>query len=359
MSEVAEQATLPNGWEAIPLGDVIKLEYGKSLTVKNRDETGDVPVYGSSGDVGCHNEPYVKEPCLIVGRKGNVGSVFISHKPCWPIDTVYYVVPPEGLDIKYLYYQLGHLNLYHLDKSTAIPGLNRNDAYKVTFKLAPLEQQKRIVAKIEELFSQIDAGIEALKKAKHLLKRYRQSILKAAVTGELTKEWRDANKDTIESVEALLEKTEKPPKPNRWKTRSKEVLIGHPALTVGNPESPLPEGWKWVPLVEIAKMESGHTPSRRHPEWWDGDIPWIGIVDAREHHCGVINDTIQHTNEEGLANSASRLLPKGTVCVSRTASVGYVVTMGRNMATSQDFVNWVPTQGNRSMKLLNCWEKCY
>ncbi len=78
-------------------------------------------------------------------------------------------------------------------------------------------------------------------------------------------------------------------------------------------------------------------------EWWDGDIAWIGIVDARQHHCGTIMETIQHTNEDGLANSASRLLPKGTVCVSRTASVGYVVTMGRDMAASQDFVNWVPT----------------
>src|SRR5207248_6591643 len=64
----------------------------------------------------------------------------------------------------------------------------------------------------------------------------------------------------------------------------------------------------------------------------------------REHHGRVIDNTLQHTNEEGLKNSAARLLPTGTVCVSRTASVGYVVTMGRPMATSQDFVNWVPTE---------------
>jgi type I restriction enzyme, S subunit len=90
-------------------------------------------------------------------------------------------------------------------------------------------------------------------------------------------------------------------------------------------------------------MESGHTPSRDHPEWWDGDVPWIGIADARDHHERSILKTIQCTNAEGLANSAARLLPSGTVCVSRTASVGYVVVMGRPMATSQDFVNWVPT----------------
>jgi type I restriction enzyme S subunit len=90
-------------------------------------------------------------------------------------------------------------------------------------------------------------------------------------------------------------------------------------------------------------MESGHTPSRNHPEWWDGDIAWIGIADAREHDGKIIHETLQHTNPEGIANSASRVLPAGTVCISRTASVGYVVVMGREMATSQDFVNWTPT----------------
>jgi type I restriction enzyme S subunit len=121
------------------------------------------------------------------------------------------------------------------------------------------------------------------------------------------------------------------------------VILGHSALAVGIPPTSVPEGWKWVNLVEIAKMESGHTPSRSNPEWWGGDVPWIGIADARDHHERSILNTIQHTNSDGLANSAARLLPAGTVCVSRTASVGYVVVMGKPMATSQDFVNWVPT----------------
>ena len=90
-------------------------------------------------------------------------------------------------------------------------------------------------------------------------------------------------------------------------------------------------------------MESGHTPSRRHPEYWDGTVPWIGIKDAKINHGRRIEDTLQKTNELGLANSSARLLPENTVCLSRTASVGYVLVMGRPMATSQDFVNWVCT----------------
>jgi len=113
------------------------------------------------------------------------------------------------------------------------------------------------------------------------------------------------------------------------------------ALAVGMPQTSAPDHWSWSPLTELARMESGHTPSRRHPEYWDGDVPWIGIKDARENHGRTISRTLQNTNELGLANSSARLLPKDTVCLSRTASVGYVVVMGRPMATSQDFVNWV------------------
>ena len=112
-------------------------------------------------------------------------------------------------------------------------------------------------------------------------------------------------------------------------------------MSVGKPDFPAPEGWSWKPLLEMARLESGHTPSRRKPEYWGGDVLWIGIKDATANHGQTIHQTIQHTNELGIANSAARILPKYTVCLSRTASVGYVVVMGKPMATSQDFANWV------------------
>jgi type I restriction enzyme, S subunit len=113
------------------------------------------------------------------------------------------------------------------------------------------------------------------------------------------------------------------------------------ALAVGMPSTPAPNGWQWTALTKVARMESGHTPSRKHPEYWGGTIPWIGIQDAKSNHGRRIRDTHQKTNELGIANSSARILPANTVCLSRTASVGYVVVMGRPMATSQDFVNWV------------------
>ena len=100
------------------------------------------------------------------------------------------------------------------------------------------------------------------------------------------------------------------------------------ALAVGRPSSAAPRGWEWSELTKLARLESGHTPSRNHPEYWGGEIPWIGIKDARAHHGGVIDDTEQKTNELGILNSSARVLPANTVCLSRTASVGYVVVMG-------------------------------
>jgi len=102
-----------------------------------------------------------------------------------------------------------------------------------------------------------------------------------------------------------------------------------------------PVTWGWHALGELARLESGHTPSRRHPEWWNGEIHWIALPDIRANDGKVIDRTIERTNELGIANSAARVLPKDTVVLSRTASVGFVTVMGRPMATSQDFVNWV------------------
>lgn len=102
-----------------------------------------------------------------------------------------------------------------------------------------------------------------------------------------------------------------------------------------------PHKWKWYTLEKFARLESGHTPSRRHPEWWGGDVPWLALPDIRKLHGKVAHETTENTNAAGLANSSARLLPVGTVCVSRTASVGYVTLLGRPMATSQDFCNWI------------------
>jgi type I restriction enzyme S subunit len=112
-----------------------------------------------------------------------------------------------------------------------------------------------------------------------------------------------------------------------------DVIPGVAALSVGLPSQPAPPGWRWVRLTDVARLESGHTPSRKHPEYWNGDVPWLTLPDARAHHGKIITQTSQTISQAGLANSAARLLPADTVCLSRTASVGNVTRLGRPMAT--------------------------
>ncbi len=102
-----------------------------------------------------------------------------------------------------------------------------------------------------------------------------------------------------------------------------------------------PTGWRWRKLSHVARLESGHTPSRLRPDWWGGDISWLSLTEIRALDGRWVEETQLRTNREGIANSAARVLPRGTVCLSRTASVGFVAIMGKPMATSQDFANWV------------------
>ncbi len=115
---------IPKNWKIKKLNQLIELLYGKALKLEDR-KGGEYPVYGSSGIVGFHDQAIVNKPGLIVGRKGNVGSIFLSDKPFYPIDTVYHV--RSSLSNYYLFYLLKSMNFINND--AAVPGLNRNQAY--------------------------------------------------------------------------------------------------------------------------------------------------------------------------------------------------------------------------------------
>lgn len=114
-----------------------------------------------------------------------------------------------------------------------------------------------------------------------------------------------------------------------------------PIVVQRSPGDELPQGWRWAPLQEVARLESGHTPSRSIDSYWGGDVPWLSLKDIRTLDSMYVEDTADHPTMEGINNSSARMLPKGTVAFCRTASVGKVAILGRDMATSQDFVNWV------------------
>jgi type I restriction enzyme, S subunit len=122
-----EQNGLPLNWIKAYLGDVLPLSYGKGLTKENREVGGSVPVYGSSGIVGHHSIALTSVPTIVVGRKGAVGEAHYSPVPCWPIDTTYFVEETQSLYLPFYALLLREKRLDRLDRSTAVPGLSRDD----------------------------------------------------------------------------------------------------------------------------------------------------------------------------------------------------------------------------------------
>lgn len=116
---------------------------------------------------------------------------------------------------------------------------------------------------------------------------------------------------------------------------------GAPLVNARAHVPPPPAGARWVQLTEIARLATGHTPDRKVADYWDGDIPWLSLTDIRALDGLEADRTTQSVTQSGIDNSSSVILPPGTVCLARTASVGFATIMGRSMATSQDFVNWV------------------
>jgi type I restriction enzyme S subunit len=123
---------LPEGWERKPFGEIAELHYGKALKEENR-VSGPFPVYGSSGVVGSHMARLVEGPAIVVGRKGNVGSIYWSPTDFWPIDTAYFVAKEES-DF-WLYHALQSAGFQNTD--AGVPGLNRDFAYSRKLILPP------------------------------------------------------------------------------------------------------------------------------------------------------------------------------------------------------------------------------
>ena len=113
----------------------------------------------------------------------------------------------------------------------------------------------------------------------------------------------------------------------------------------------------------FAKLESGHTPSRNKPAFWENcTIPWFTLADVWKIRSGstrFVHETKEKVSALGLANSSARLLPAGTVILSRTASVGYSAILGKPMATTQDFANWICRDKLQPEYLLSVFSPAY
>ncbi|EMJ4935822.1 TPA: restriction endonuclease subunit S [Pseudomonas aeruginosa] len=176
--EESELGLVPSGWKVGKVEDLMELPYGKALKATDRVD-GQVPVYGSGGITGCHNESLVNGPSVIVGRKGTVGSLYWEDRPFFPIDTVFYVRTDNPLT--YCYYLLQTLGLENMNTDGAVPGLNRNNAYRLPVVVATTS----ILESFDEIVSSLRNKMFSNSQHTQTLTQLRDTLLPRLISGQL------------------------------------------------------------------------------------------------------------------------------------------------------------------------------
>lgn len=228
---------------------------------------------------------------------------------------------------------------------SAQPNCNASKLATISLPLAPLAEQRRIVAKLETLLGKVDASQQRLAKISVLLKRFRQSVLAAACSGRLTADWREEN-PTIETAEVLLarikEKRLALAKTQKEKTQIEEVFdernLRDDEGDVGLDD--IPGTWLSCRIGTMGAVCNGSTPSRKQPEFWDGTIPWVSSGEVRNN---LISETCERITEAGYEGSSVRLLSRGSVLVAmigegktrgQTAILNIEATINQNIAAA-------------------------
>ncbi|USR79034.1 restriction endonuclease subunit S [Arcanobacterium pinnipediorum] len=150
------------------LGDIAPMIYGKSLPSRKRN-TGTIPVVSSGGLTGVHDQALIYDPCVVIGRKGTIGSVYYLDSPCFPIDTVFYTRGSEHVYLKYLYYFLLTLPLEDMNNDSAVPGLNRTELESLDVRIPSMEEQHAIAATLGALDEKIESNRNARTKFSDLI----------------------------------------------------------------------------------------------------------------------------------------------------------------------------------------------
>lgn len=293
-------------WVETSLGDLFELKYGKGLPKENRVD-GKVKVFGSNGIVGQHNVCVTQGNTIIIGRKGSVGEVHLSKEGCWPIDTTYFIdFFPESIPSNYWYLFLKSLKLGQHEKSSAIPGISREDIYPLTIFFPPLNEQKRIVEKLDTILPKVKNAKARLENIPKILKKFRQSVLADACSGKLTEEWREGK------------------------------------------ELPEWEDKKFEDVGTLGRGRSKHRP-RNDPKLFNGEYPFIQTGDVAQSKEYIVAHS-QTLNEVGLAQS--KMWPENTLCITIAANIANTAILSYPACFPDSVVGFINDKNQSELKFI-------
>ena len=282
-----EAASIPNGWAHASLEAVCQILDSRRIPLNNSERSRRIagksaddlyPYYGATGQVGVIDDFIFDGEHILLGEDGapfldpfKDKSYLVGGK-FWVNNHAH--ILKSTVSNQYLCHYLNQINYSDYVTGTTRLKLNQNALKRIPVLVAPIAEQRRIIVKIKELFSELDKGIESLKMAREKLNVYRQAVLKHAFEGKLTAQWREENKDRLESPELLLDriKREREARYERqrqeWKAAVKEWEENDrsgkkPAKPkpVNDPSSisredrgrlpDLPHRWTWVRLGQL------------------------------------------------------------------------------------------------------------
>ena len=358
-----EAARIPNGWAQTSLEAVCQIldsrriplnssERSRRIAGKSADDL--YPYYGATGQVGVIDDFIFDGEHVLLGEDGapfldpfKVKSYLVGGK-FWVNNHAH--ILKAAISNRYLSRYLNQIDYSDYVTGTTRLKLTQNALKRIPVLVAPTAEQHRIVAKIEELFSELDKGIESLKTARAQLKVYRQALLKHAFEGKLTAQWREENKDKLEKPERLLARI-KQEREARYELQRKEWAAAVKKWEESGglerkPSSPRPPSfpepftdielmawpeifglWRWVKVGELFSVYVGATPSRKNRSYWNGAINWISSGEVR---FAPINKTNETVTPEGLASASTEIHPIGTVML---AMIGEGKTRGQAAVT--------------------------
>ena len=309
-----EKTMSPHGWQRCVLPDFTCIVMGQSPASKTYNHSGaGLPFFQGKAEFGdlyptinmyCSQPKKIaKQGATLLSVRAPVGPTNLAQHKCCIGRGLAALHPCGEIEPKFLLYLFRSIEPVISGKGTGstFKSITKGFVEDLEFDLPPLLEQHRIVARIEELFSELDRGVESLKTARAQLNVYRQAVLKHAFEGRLTAKWRKENKDKLEKPEQLLARIKKEREARyerllqEWRTAIKEWEGGgkrsrkprkprNPTRTptfskdLAVERNELPLGWTWAKTGSIFEVVSGGTPKGLE-QTKGGDIPFYKVSD--------------------------------------------------------------------------------
>jgi len=317
--------SVEHDWAELPLGDLCDIVTGDK-DVNEGDEFGEYPFFTCAQEVSRFGSYSFEGDALLIAGNGNFNVKKYSGK--FEAYQRTYVLQNFRVDYKYLYYFI-LCNLRSITKDnrgSTIRYIRIGNLTDYLVQFPSINEQHRIVAKIEELFSELDKGIESLKTAREQLKVYRQALLKHAFEGKLTEQWRKENAGKLETADQLLEVIQSERlsylelKISDGDKEAKRYLNKIKKNSVDYPDKTLPEEARWVNLLEICSLiVDCHNKTAPYQDSGIYLIRTPCIRNGKIH----LNDEARFVSEETYAYWSRRCPPEsGDVIFTREAPMG-------------------------------------